>query len=294
MPEQRFYDPNTSAEVVSLHWDTALTSVDIAFGGSLLTKITDFAQLRGAGLAGAAPTGESIAIRLTANDSFDVSRNGEWLVPGEVLGEVLGSENSGTSTLLADATNSNQALSLDANGHLVRDGKRVDEQSLGITRTGRDSYAAAPLSPAQRARVWLLWFAVAKSVITVMFGLFCLTVFGASTGSTGADGIDRIEIPLFALFRGIALVSLAVGAALTVGVWMLWRMAGSYGARRAFTISKWISAAYLALTVIGTLREVARGNYGTLIGALIFGSIAGAAFISFNKAQISPSQPLEV
>jgi hypothetical protein len=287
MPEQRFFDPTNATEIVSLHWDVAFTSLDLAFGGSLLTKITDFAQLRGAGLAGVAPSGEKITIRLTANDSFDVSRNDEWLVPGDVSGF----EPTVASTLLAESTTQPQTVSLDADGHLLRDGKRVDEHSLGITRTGRDSYAAAPLSPAQRARVWLLWFAVLKSAITFFSAWMYATVYSATTRPAGRDfEYGQTEVPIFGVLRGIAFAMVLVSGVLTIGVWILWRMAGSYGARRAFTISKWISVAYLVLIVIGTLGEIGKGNYGILISTLIFGSIAGGSFVSFSKAQQAPFQ----
>ena len=64
MPEQKFSDPVSGSEVVAVSWDMGMRAVDIAFGGTLLTQVTDLEPLRATGMQGAAPDGSHLVVRL--------------------------------------------------------------------------------------------------------------------------------------------------------------------------------------------------------------------------------------
>ncbi len=134
MPEQKFSDSISGVEVVVISWDMGMRAVEVAFGGDLLTQITDLELLR-TGVFGTAPDGSRLIVRMTRSgtgDLFDVDHDGTPMVGGHVnfaasgpqVGEVA-KAGVRRSTPRADG------LGLDAHGRLVVDGHRVDDRIAG-------------------------------------------------------------------------------------------------------------------------------------------------------------------
>jgi hypothetical protein len=273
VPDQKFFDPTSGTELVSIHWDFGLTSVDVAFGGSLLTKITDINQLRTTGLSGATPDGGSLVIQLGFADAFEVTRNGERLTPSDVNAFTHA---PGAGTLLAGEVDNK--LSLDAAGRLVMNGKRVDEKAMGMLSSGGSSSAAA--GSLQSARIWLLFF----SIVQTLFALsLCYATYELMT-ITG-DEPDGIASGIFAAIRGVVVAVTLFVAGCAAGSWILWKAADGPYARKAMTISKWVAAAYFGLTLLNTLSGLGANPTKALVGAVIPMVIEVLAFLAFKRAQ---------
>lgn len=291
MPEQKFSDPITGTELVSVHWDFGLTSVDVAFGGSLLTKISDIDQLRSTGLAGATPDGGMLLIKLGFGDKFEVFRNGQELNAADV--NVFGHSPTPSGTALGDAK-----LSLDAAGRLTSNGKRVDEHAMGmLASSGRGAASAA--SAVSSGRGWLLFFSIVQTLVALLFGYLTFAVSmlrnkieeeGARLG-TGVESTEELQTAplldaLFGFLQGVMAIVFLFVAACAVGCWVLWKVAGGPSARKAFTISKWVAVVYLVGTLIQLANGIADGKVlKAVLGALIPAAIEIAAFQAFRKAQ---------
>ncbi len=281
MPEQKFYDPTTGTELVSVHWDFGLTAVDVAFGGALLTKISDISQLRATGLAGSTPDGGSLLIKLGFGDAFEVHRNGEALRPSDV--NAFGHAPTPTGTALGDTK-----LSLDAAGRLIANGRRVDEHAMGML-PGTARSAASAASAVASARGWLLFFAIVQTLFTVVAGFAFAGVNKLSQESITAvksDESRELYSGILKALQGIMLVVFLFVAACAIGTWVLWKIARGPSARKAFTISKWVAAVYLGLSAINLVSGVADGKIASaVVGAVLTMAIEFAAFQAFRKAQ---------
>jgi hypothetical protein len=279
VPEQKFFDPTNGAELVSVHWDFGLTSVDVAFGGTLLTKISDIGQLRATGMAGATPDGGSLLIRLGFGDSFEVYRNGEALRASDV--NAFGHSPAPAGTALGDVK-----LSLDAAGRLTSNGQRVDEHAMGML-PGTARSAASAASAVASARSWLLFFSIVQTLFAALCGFGLAGVNQLSNSDlTGPEDSQAIYSGLLTAVKGIMLVLFIFVAACAVGSWVLWKVSRGPSVRKAFTISKWVAAVYLGLSAINLISGVSNGKLaGAIAQALIGGAIEFAAFQSFRKAE---------
>lgn len=279
MPEQKFFDPTSGDELVSVHWDFGLTSVDVASGGSLLTKISDIAQLRSTGLAGSTPDGGSLLVKLGFGDKFEIYRNGEELRASDV--NAFGHAPTPTGTALGDAK-----LSLDAAGRLTLDGRRVDEHAMGMIPQSRRSRSSAA-SSISTARGWLLFFSVIQTLFALLFGFVATAVTSVTESDLAVTGDDAdFFTPLLRIIQGMIIAMFVFFALCAIASWVLWKVAGGPSPRKAFTISKWVAVGYLVLTVIRTISGIASGNVlGAILGAVIPGAIEFAAFQAFRKAQ---------
>lgn len=285
VPEQKFLDPTTGDEVVRVHWDFGLTSVDVACGGSLLTKITDIARLRATGFSGPSPDGGSLLIKLASGDKFEVHRNGGYLQPTDI-------DPFGHTPVAAGQTSlSDSKVTLDSAGRLMVNGQRMDR----VQRSGPDD------SSLSQARGWLLFFSIINTLGALFMGAaYQLTSKVAKikplptsieSSSSSANTVDaELVTGIFDFLRGVMLVVLVFMLLCAAGSWVLWKIAGGPSARTAFTISKWIAVGYLAITTVQVISGVSHGNFaGAAITAAISGGIEFAAFTSFRKAQTALS-----
>jgi hypothetical protein len=298
VPDQKFFDPTTGAELVSVHWDFSLTSVDVAFGGTLLTKITDIDQLRNTGMGGATPDGGSLIIKLGFADAFEVTRNGERLTPSDVNAF---SHTPVSGTLPDGSAAADSKLALDAAGRLVMGGKRVDEHAMGMIRTSSGSSSGAATAVSS-ARGWLLFFSIVQTVAALGLGWLTYVVYWVTekinAPEFGSDptGIGTAAEPasfysgLMDVIRGLVLIMFVFSALCAIGSWVLWKIADGPSARKAFTISKWVAAVYFVLGAVNTVSSLLHPKASSLIGAFIALAIEAAAFHAFSKAQKSLPQ----
>jgi hypothetical protein len=294
VPDQKFFDPTTGTELVTVHWDFGLTSVDVAFGGTLLTKITDINQLRTSGMGGSTPDGGSLIIKLGFADAFEVTRNGERLTASDVNAFA---HTPVSGTLLDGSSAADSKLALDAAGRLVMGGKRVDEHAMGMIRTSGGS-ASSATKAISSARGWLLFFSIAQTLITVGLGWLTYVVywvtekikapeFGTDPTAIGTNSTDSISLVsgLMDVIRGFVLIMFLFSAFCAIGSWILWKVADGPAARKAFTISKWVAAVYFVLGALNTVSSLSHPKASSLIGAIIALAIEAAAFQAFRKAQ---------
>jgi hypothetical protein len=280
VPDQKFFDPTTGAELVSVHWDFGLTSVDVAFGGTLLTKITDINELRTRGMGGNTPDGGSLIIKLGFADAFEVTRNGERLTASDVNAFT---HTPVSGTLLDGSSAADTKLALDAAGRLVLGGKRVDEHAMGMIRTAGGSSSSAA-SAVQTARGWLLLFSIVNTLGAVFFAWATYSVF--TTADLVTDDADSaIFSGVFALLKGVMLFVFLLMGAVAAGSWALWKVADGPAVRKAMTVSKWIAAGYLVLTLLRTVQAMTISPIAGVISAIIPVLIEFGAFQAFSKAQ---------
>jgi hypothetical protein len=279
VPDQKFYDPTSGDELVTVHWDFGLTSVDVAFGGTVLTRITDINQLRTTGMGGATPDGGSLIIKLGFADAFEVTRNGERLTPSDV-NAFTHTPVSGTH--LDGSPVADTKLSLDAAGRLVLGGKRVDEHAMGMIRTAGGSSSSAASAVAS-ARGWLLFFSIVNTCSALFMAWATFSLFTADAVEAGEESELFEGILLFA--KGLVLFVFLVLAAIATGSWVLWKVADGPSARKAMTVSKWIAVGYLGLTALKMVQGLTVSPISAIISGIIPLLIEFGAFQAFSKAQ---------
>ncbi len=291
MPEQKFSDSISGAEVVVISWDMGMRAVDVAFGGDLLTQITDMELLR-TGVFGAAPDGSRLIVRMTRSgtgDVFDVDHDGTPLVGGHVnfaasgpqVGEVA-KAGVRRSTPRADG------LGLDAHGRLVVDGHRVDDRDL--SGVGAKSSKAADIRSGQ---TWLLVMAILNTVVVVLgaFLVFAVSRLASRVAKAtpgGAVQVDSVRTTATAISVAavVAIVLVVMSLAITVGWWVLWVMSKGTNAALAFGIARGLAAFYLAL---GCIQLFSAAQSGRLLQGLLGSAIGLAinvfAFKAFHGAR---------
>jgi hypothetical protein len=294
VPEQKFLDPITGAELVSLHWDFGLTAVDVAFGGTLLTKINDIKQLRETGMGGTTPDGCSLLIKLGYADAFEVTRNGQRLEGSQVNAF---SFTPAAPKLLEGGAGAEDKLALDSAGRLVRGGQLVDPHVRGRANAigGNSQLAMAG------AQGWLLFFSIVQSIFTLGFAWLAF-MFSQATESiddavlrdpslvgTSDPEIAKQQAGIFTSLIDVAqtfLIGMFVFSLIcAVGSWVLWKVANGPEPRKAFTISKWVAVVYGVLTLFQFISNISTITAGLIFGTLIMVAIEVAAFLAFQKAQ---------
>ena len=285
MPEQKFSDAISGVEVVVISWDMGMRAVDVAFGGDLLTQITDMEMLR-TGVFGAAPDGSRLIVRMTLSGTgylFDVDHDGAPLVGGHVnfaasgprVGEVA-QAGVRRSTPRADG------LGLDAHGRLVVDGRRVDDRVLG----GSGGSSATSRAVAFRSgQTWLLVMAILNTVVLALGALIVLAVsmLASKVAASPSSAPVGAAISVVAV---VAIVLVVIMSAFAVGWWVLWVMSKGTNAALAFGIARGMAGFSLALAGIQLLSAAQSGRLlQGLLGASIGLAINGFAFRAFHGAR---------
>jgi hypothetical protein len=290
VPDQKFSDPTTGAELVSVHWDFGLTSVDVSFGGTLLTKITDINQLRVAGMGGTTPDGGSLILRLGFADAFEVTRNGERLTASDVNAF---SHTPVSGTLLDGSSAADTKLALDKAGRLVLGGKRVDEHAMGMIKTSNGN-ASSAYSAVSTARGWLLFFAIVQTFFSLAFGWATYAVFAVTdkldpsdlnSGSTDSAENAALFAGILEFLKGFVLILFLFVLFCAIGSWILWKVAATASARKAFTVSKWVAVGYFVLSLLGGLSGLADKQTKSIGQSIVMIAISAVAFKAFSKAQ---------
>ena len=279
MPEQKFMDPATDDEVIRIHWDFALTSVDVASGASFLTKITDIARLRATGFSGPSPDGGSLLIKLASGDKFEVCRNNEYLLASEV--DPFGRGAGAAANPVVDSK-----VTLDNKGRLMINGQRMDRVRPPV----------ADESAIWQSRAWLLFFSVVNSLLAALvicaqkFAPRLLEATPRSVAATDAAAsiYANLDDGLVNAMKGAVPLVVAVLFGFAATMWVLWYTAGGPSSRDAFTISKWIAVGFLIVTGLTAGASVMNGSLSTgLVRGLIGGSVGFLAFRPFRRAQVS-------
>lgn len=302
VPEQKFSDPVSGSEVVVVSWDMGMRAVDIAFGGTLLTQVTDLGPLRETGMQGAAPDGSRLVVRLARGENgevFTVERSGVQLVGGHVNFAAAGPRiGEAVMAGVRSVTPRADGVGLDAHGRLVVNGQVIDERAAGLA-----SEAPVAKSAIESGRTWLLVFAILNTVGLALMGLATLalsalhhkvanTLGSVRTTGVTSDGrpIDADTVATVKAGLGILAIVLAVFVVtmlvIAVAWWVLWVMSKGAKAALAFGIARAIAGFYLVCSVLQVLSSAARGRLiQGLIGASLGLAINALAFKAFHAAR---------
>ena len=292
MPEQKFSDFASGIEVVVISWDMGMRAVDVAFGGDLLTQITDMELLR-TGVFGMAPDGSRLIVRMTRSGTgylFDVDHDGTPMVGGHVnfaasgpqVGEVA-KAGVRRSTPRADG------LGLDAQGRLVMDGRRLDDRIAGGSVEGPTRAAAF-----QSGQTWLLVMAILNTVVLALGALLVLALSTLAVKVAHVSQVtevtalqtEPVRATATAAISVFAVVALVMFVATAVGWWVLWVMSKGTNAALAFGIARAFAGFYLAVACLQLFssamsKRLIQGLLGMCIGL----AINAFAFKAFHAAR---------
>ena len=302
MPEQKFSDPVTGSEVVVVSWDMGMRAVDIAFGGTLLTQVTDLGPLRETGMQGAAPDGSRLVVRLTRGENgevFTVERSGVQLTGGHVNFAAAGPRiGDAVMAGVRSVTPRTDGVGLDAHGRLVVNGQVIDERAAGLA-------TEAPIAKGaiESGRTWLLVISILNTVGLALAGLAMLALSAlhhkvadtlGKVGTTGVTSDGRVIDPNAAatvkagmgILAVVFAIFLVIAVVIAVAWWVLWVMSKGSKAALAFGIARGITGFYLVCSLLQVSSSAAKGRLiQGLLGASIGLAVNAFAFKAFHGAR---------
>jgi hypothetical protein len=206
MPGQNFLDPYTGQVVVSLSWDMGERAVDVDAGGTLLTRVTDIAGLKEAGMQGQTPHGEFLSIRSVPGASglrFEVTKNDIHLEAGHVNFGIAGPRLDAPAAALNSmhTTARPDGLAFDKKGRLTQGGKVIDTRALG-----GDKVQKVDKGSLTSGRLWIGIFAVLNTLPFLFFaGVFLLAAKQAGQDNNLSVAGLAIGIWIFAFVAALFL-----------------------------------------------------------------------------------------